>query len=183
MLNFKLITSALIPWISKPKKFSMMPLGYVSPISVAIMGERGATHLCLHIYFIHTSGGFRGRRGRTPPMARKFLNFMQFFGKFGNFVCWHLPWMVGAPSYGESWIRPCTRPCSHPSCPHHPPCPYHPVSTPSSTHIPVHTPVPHPGKCWDTHTLPWCMLGYTPPLNRMTDTRLWKHYLPANSGR
>ena len=23
-----------------------------------------------------------------PPMARNFLNFMQFFGKFGNFVCW-----------------------------------------------------------------------------------------------
>ena len=47
-----------------------------------------------------------GRRVHTPPMAQNFLNFMQFFGKIGNFICWRPPRTVGAPSYGESWIHP-----------------------------------------------------------------------------
>ena len=33
------------------------------------------------------SGGFRGR----PPTAQNFLNFMQFFAKFGKTICWHPP--------------------------------------------------------------------------------------------
>ena len=54
------------------------------------------------------SGGFRGehpRRTPPPPTAQKFLNFMQFFAKFGKIICWHPPWRIGAPN-GESWIRP-----------------------------------------------------------------------------
>ena len=43
---------------------------------------------------------------RAPPTAQNFLNFMQFFVKFGKIICWRPPWRVGAPSYGESWIRP-----------------------------------------------------------------------------
>ena len=40
---------------------------------------------------------------RAPPTAQNFLNFMQFFAKFGKIICW--PPRVGAPFYGESWIR------------------------------------------------------------------------------
>ena len=43
---------------------------------------------------------------RAPPTAQNFLNFMQFFTKFGKIICWRPPWRVGAPSYGVSWIRP-----------------------------------------------------------------------------
>ena len=35
-----------------------------------------------------------------PPTDYNFLNFMQFFGNFGS-------WRMGAPSYGEYWIRYC----------------------------------------------------------------------------
>ena len=44
-------------------------------------------------------------RGGAPPTDQNFLNFMQFLGKSGKFVCWCPPG-VGAPSYGESCIRP-----------------------------------------------------------------------------
>ena len=27
----------------------------------------------------------------VPPMAQNFLNFMQFFAKFGKIICWRLP--------------------------------------------------------------------------------------------
>ena len=43
---------------------------------------------------------------RAPPGPNSF-NFMQFLGKFGKIVCWRLPWRVGAPSSGKSWIRHC----------------------------------------------------------------------------
>ena len=46
----------------------------------------------------HNSGRSKGVPRRTPlPMDQNFLNFMQFFGKSGKFVCW-LPWRVGTPS-------------------------------------------------------------------------------------
>ena len=44
--------------------------------------------------------------GVCPLTAQNFLNSMQFFTKFGKIICWHPPWRVAAPSYGESWIRP-----------------------------------------------------------------------------
>ena len=55
------------------------------------------------MYFTGSSGGSKGD-GRTPT-AQNFLNFMQFFGKFGKIICWRPPegWR---PSYGESWIPP-----------------------------------------------------------------------------
>ena len=28
---------------------------------------------------------------RAPPMAKNFLNFMQFFTKFGKILCWRPP--------------------------------------------------------------------------------------------
>ena len=50
----------------------------------------------------------RGRPRRVPPPygPKYFLNFVQFLEKLhvGAF-----PWRVGAPFYGESWIRPCPR--------------------------------------------------------------------------
>ena len=49
-----------------------------------------------------------GCRERAPHTARNFLNFMQFFGNFGNIVCWRPPWMVGAPSYGNPGSAPGT---------------------------------------------------------------------------
>ena len=53
------------------------------------------------------SGGFRGCPWHASlPMAQNFLNFMQFFAKFGKIICWHPPWRFGAPSYRESWICP-----------------------------------------------------------------------------
>ena len=47
--------------------------------------------------------------GSIPPTGQKFLSYMQVFEKSGKFVCWRPPlsWRVGAPSYGEYWIRPC----------------------------------------------------------------------------
>ena len=57
-----------------------------------------------------------GSRGGTPlhtclfypPTAQNFLNFMQFFRKFWqNHMLEPPPRRVGAPSYGESCIRPC----------------------------------------------------------------------------
>ena len=54
------------------------------------------------------SGGSKGGRSRSaPPTDQNILNFMQFFGKSGKFVCWcPTSSRVGAPSYWESWIRP-----------------------------------------------------------------------------
>ena len=37
-----------------------------------------------------------------------------------------------------------------------------------------------PSACWDTHPTQY-MLGYTPPMNRILDTHLWKHYLSATT--
>ena len=74
------------------------------PVTSAPTEETTAGTLALLI------GRFRGAKGAYPPMAQNILNFMQFFGKFGNFVCWCPPpppldsWLA---SYGESWIRPC----------------------------------------------------------------------------
>ena len=33
-------------------------------------------------------GTHGARTPPPPPMAQNLLNFMQFFGKFGNFLCW-----------------------------------------------------------------------------------------------
>ena len=32
-----------------------------------------------------------------PPTAQNFLNFMQFFGKFGKIICWRAPPPEGNP--------------------------------------------------------------------------------------
>ena len=42
----------------------------------------------------------RGRFRLAPPTVQNFLNFMQFFRKFGIIIGW-------CPFPGESWIRPC----------------------------------------------------------------------------
>ena len=34
---------------------------------------------------------------RAPPMDQNFLNFMQFLGKSGKFVCWHPPGELAPP--------------------------------------------------------------------------------------
>ena len=60
---------------------------------------------------IATSGGFRGRAGRAPPPWPKIFSiscsFSQNLAK--SYVGAPPPWRVGAPSYGESWIRPWLR--------------------------------------------------------------------------
>ena len=53
----------------------------------------GATH------FIGGSKG--GREGRAPPGVQILSIFMQFFGKFGNFVCWRPPPGSWRPLLGE----------------------------------------------------------------------------------
>ena len=45
---------------------------------------------------------------RTPPMVQNFSQFHAVFRKFCQNHRFATPlWRVGAPSYGESWIRPC----------------------------------------------------------------------------
>ena len=42
-----------------------------------------------------------------PPMAQKFLNFMQFFGKFGKIICSHpLPRGLVLPPMGNPGSAP-----------------------------------------------------------------------------
>ena len=82
--------------------------------------------------------------------------------------------------------------CTHPS-----PCPYlhspvrtplvhtflsiPPIHTSCSPRSSVHNQPPSTQVHAGIHTLPKYMLGYTPPEDRMTDRRIWKHYLPATS--
>ena len=39
-------------------------------------------------------------------MAQKFLNFMQFFGKFGKIICWHPPGGLAPPPTGNPGSAP-----------------------------------------------------------------------------
>ena len=57
-----------------------------------------------------------GRTRRAPPLtARNFLNFMQFFGKFDNFVCWRPPpGRLVPPSTGNPGSAPDME-CPYPS--------------------------------------------------------------------
>ena len=51
----------------------------------------------------------RGRPRRVPPYGPKFSQFHAVFWKiWQNHMLAPPPRRVGAPSYGESWIRPCT---------------------------------------------------------------------------
>ena len=55
-------------------------------------------------FTIYFSGGSSGAPlARSLLTSQNFLNFMQFFGKFGKLVCWR-PLEGRRPSYGESWI-------------------------------------------------------------------------------
>ena len=49
-------------------------------------------------------------QGGVPLQTRIFLISCSFLGKSGKFVCWRPSWRVCAPSYDESWIRPCSGP-------------------------------------------------------------------------
>ena len=52
-------------------------------------------------------GGSRGRGGRAIPLPHprglNSFNFMQFFGKFGKIVCWHLE---GCHPHLEEFLDP-----------------------------------------------------------------------------
>ena len=56
--------------------------------------------LCVQYYNLN-SGGSKGSREGRPPGGPNSFNFMQFLGKFGKIVCWHLPRGVGAPPWGN----------------------------------------------------------------------------------
>ena len=43
----------------------------------------------------------RGREGCTPPWGSNSFNFMQFFGKIGKIICWHLPGDLAPPPRGN----------------------------------------------------------------------------------
>ena len=47
-------------------------------------------HKTLTVIAVADLGG-RTRRAPSPPTAQNFLNFMQFFAKFGKIICWHPP--------------------------------------------------------------------------------------------
>ena len=55
------------------------------------------------------SGGLRGGGvpGACPPYSPKFSQFHAVFCKIWQNHMFAPPWRVGAPSYGESCIRPC----------------------------------------------------------------------------
>ena len=54
------------------------------------------------------SGGFRGvPPARPSPHGPKFSQFHAVFHKIWQNHMLAAPWRVGAPSYRESWIRPC----------------------------------------------------------------------------
>ena len=67
-------------------------------------------HDCLHFATEHmavTSGRFRGAHpAHTPPTAQNFLNFMQFFAKFGKIICWHPPGGLAPPPMGNPGSAP-----------------------------------------------------------------------------
>ena len=50
---------------------------------------------CNNFWIEECIGGFRGQGGAPHPTARILFNFMHFFGKFGNFICWLLPASLG----------------------------------------------------------------------------------------
>ena len=67
----------------------------------------------VHIQCEHISGGSKGGAPSAclPPLptAQNFCKFMHFFEKFWQNHRLGAPsWRVGAPSYGEYWIRHCT---------------------------------------------------------------------------
>ena len=47
-----------------------------------------------------------GAPGACPPMAPNFLNFMQFFAKFGNIICWRPPRGLVPPPMGNPGSAP-----------------------------------------------------------------------------
>ena len=59
--------------------------------------------ISLHVSrnWTHASGGSKG----VPPLQTKIFLIYYSFG--GNLYVGTFPWRVGAPSYWESWIRPC----------------------------------------------------------------------------
>ena len=51
-------------------------------------------------------GGGRGAPGARPPMAQNFLNFMQFFAKFGKIICSCPPGGLSPPPMGNPGSAP-----------------------------------------------------------------------------
>ena len=63
------------------------------------------TDTCENITF--PSGGFMGAPlACAPPTAQNFLNFMQFFVKFGKIICWRPPGGFGPPPTGNPGSAP-----------------------------------------------------------------------------
>ena len=44
--------------------------------------------------------------GGGGPTAQNFFNFMQFFAKFGKFICWRLPGGLAPPPTGNTGSAP-----------------------------------------------------------------------------
>ena len=57
-----------------------------------------------------SSGGFRGGAPWRLPYGPNFSQFHAVFRKIWQNHMLAPPWRVGAPSYGESWVRPCLEP-------------------------------------------------------------------------
>ena len=47
-----------------------------------------------------------GHPARAPPTAQNFLNFMQFFAKFGKITCWRPPGGLAPPPMGNPGSAP-----------------------------------------------------------------------------
>ena len=57
-----------------------------------------------------TSGGSKGAPRNAPPEGPKCSQFLAVFREiWQNHMLTPLSWRIGALSYGESWIRPCSQ--------------------------------------------------------------------------
>ena len=61
------------------------------PVTCNKFAEMECPHLRVDAFVLQdslSSGGSKWAPRRSPPTEQNFLNFMQFFGKSGKFVCW-----------------------------------------------------------------------------------------------
>ena len=112
-------------------------------------------------------------RDAYPPWGPNSFNFMQFFGKFGKFVCWHPPGELAPPPWGNpgSATGNVFTPVCHSvpgglsASPHDqrqtPPLSRQPRADSPWADIPL-----LPSACWDTPPCQ-CILRYTPPAQCM----------------
>ena len=101
------------------RAFPIPPISYITPVFfflICYYGPLGSTASGKGVPYLPCDLSFNDKYGdntwqwriqggcpRQAPAStdQHFLNFMQFLGKSGKFVCWRSPsWRVGAPPWG-----------------------------------------------------------------------------------